>query len=215
MRKRVLFFVAALAGASAVAGGLVAGLDPFRSAEASSPPGSNRSGDVLDRLLSDSEPGAVVRKLEEGNFSVAGKMTAEAAAEVERAEALANTFPASLRCSGDAMRLNCTAVPDSDVIPALRRGEPIYARRLYGGIRREIIENQVPYFTADEFVCDGQITGGTMRCTSVAVRRPEIAPSQTSFVTYKLFDVTFDREGNPVGHEVFEQPTVAFAKPSG
>ena len=149
MSRRLSVFIAALVGAALAAGGALTGLEPFKSAQAVSPPAGSlehEQEDALREILRESEPGARVTMKEGGGFSVVGKLNAEAAAEATRAEDLAEACPYTLRCDGGAEALRCAPVPDAEVVPALRRGatRALYGRTVHLGIPWAAIENRIP-----------------------------------------------------------------------
>jgi hypothetical protein len=207
---RTMVLVATLVGAVAVGGGLLAALEPFESANAGSAEASDPAG--LEAILNDSAPGAVAESAGDGASQISGKLGPEEAAEMKRAADLEGAGPNSLRCEGTGANMTCTPVPDSEVIPALKNGDELYGRTIYSGIEQGMIDRQQPFFEAGELVCRDPGVDGTMSCSRVDAVQPTIERGGTLFVTYKPYNVTFDDEGNPVGH--MANPTVPLVRES-
>jgi hypothetical protein len=206
----MIVFLAALMGAVAVAGGLVAAFEPFESASAGSVEASEADG--LQAILNDSAPGAVVESAEEGSSQISGRLDAEEAAETDRAAALADAGPNSVRCDGVGSPVTCTQVPDSEAIAAVKDGVQLYGRTVYWGISRDMIDRQEPLFASNELVCEDAGSDGTMTCSRVDEVQPTIQVGETLFVTYKPYKVTVDEEGVHGGR--IETPTIALVRGS-
>lgn len=205
MSRRLSVFIAALVGAALAAGGALTGLEPFKSAQAVSPPAGSlehEQEDALREILRESEPGARVTMKEGGGFSVVGKLNAEAAAEATRAEDLAEAGPYTLRCDGGAEALRCAPVPDAEVVPALRRGDQaLYGRTVHFGIPWAAIENRIPLLASDDLVCEGPASDGTMLCARAEDAKPTMPAGETTFVSYVPLRVTFVGE-RMIGQEL-------------
>lgn len=196
MKNRAVVFASALVAAIAVSAGLAALVSPFGSAEAQSTAGPTPPpiGDLLDELA----PGAVVDNNADGSISVFGKATPRVQAEIMRARELAAAGPNTIRCDGDGATLQCTAVPDAQVIPALKAGETgLYGRTVYRAITKEAIQRGAAMFESRELVCLDAESDGILTCSSVGHVPPVIRSGQTLFVTYRPWNVSFDDQGVP------------------
>jgi hypothetical protein len=207
MNRRIALFGAALLGAFAVSAGVLATLDPFQSAHADLPSDAMQE-DYIAEALSDFEPGAVVKLTENGGFSIFGKRKLTPA--IEQMNHLEKGGPQNIRCSGRRSQLTCTPVEASAVVDALKRGETIYGRAVYGDIPTDINATR-PILTADDLVCGKAGSDGSMACTPVGVAMPTIAADATTFVTYKPFRVMFDGDRMIARPEL---PTIALERRS-
>lgn len=195
MKSRAVLFTSAFVSATAVSAGLVAFVSPFSSAEANGS-GSGGPPAPISDLLDELAPGAVVDKQPDGSISVFGKATPAVHAEVLRARALAEAGPNTIRCDGGGARLQCTAVADDEVTPALKAGEKrMYGRTVYRSITSEATERGAPMFESGELVCSEARNDGILTCSRVDRVQPVIQFGETLVVTYKPYNVTFDEQG--------------------
>jgi hypothetical protein len=196
-----MWFIAALVGAMAMAAGIIGIVSPFESGTASSsPPAAPPS--AVDGLLAEMAPGATIEKQADGSVSVSGRLSAAVLAEVNRAKQLAAVYPASIRCSGAAdAAMQCAEIQGSDLDAALKAGDSgLYLRIVRRGITQDAIDRSTPMFAAAELACREPDTTATLSCTHVDRAQPVIAASETLFVSYTPYNVTFDAAGHMVDH---------------
>lgn len=143
------------------------------------------------------EPGATVTQNADGTTSAVGQLTPEAIAERSKAYAIADAGPQSITCSDEGRNSRCSPIQDAEALSALRRGATIYQRTVHGGITQRAIDARMPFFAADDIVCDAQNPDGTMMCTGVTARPPSLGSGQSTIITYRLLHVTF-KDGQPV-----------------
>ena len=120
--------------------------------------------------------------------------------EIHEAASLSDSGPSSIRCDDGAVILSCTAVPDHDVIPRLKADERLYGRTVYRSITKEVTDRGEPVFESDELVCRANATPAKMTCSRVDRVQPVIESRETTFVTYRPYNVTFNEQGGTVGH---------------
>lgn len=167
--------------------------------------------ELVERIRSDAAPGTIVRAHGDGSVSFLGGYlggaTPEAQAEHERMNEAADAGPNTIRCAGGGVSLACNAVPDPEVIPALRRGESaMYGRTVYGFITPAGIGR--PLFESGELVCGRPADNGAMACSRVDDVKPTIRPSETVFVTYKSYEGVSFRAGGGVIGPMIGAPTI-------
>lgn len=208
MKKRTIVFAAAALGALAASAGVLTLTSPLGTAEAtgSSAPRAPDVGALLDEMA----PGAVVDKQADGSISIRGVATPAVQAEVRRARNLALAGPNTVRCSDGSVNLVCTAVPDAEVLAALRSGEQLHGRTVYRSVPSRASS---PMFESGELVCGSVRGDGTMACSRVDAVQPVLPAGETLFVTYRPHHVTFDQQGAPVMR--LGTPTVPLARASG
>ena len=197
MKNRAVVFASAVLGALLVSAGVVAFVSPFSAAEAKR--GGTAAGPPIGALLDELAPGAVVDKQPDGSISVLGTLTPAVRAEVQRARALAEAGPNTIRCDGVGASLECVAVPDDQVMPALKAGEKgLYGRTVYRSITDEATGRGAPMFESGELVCHDARNRATLTCTRADRVQPVIGRGETLFVTYRPWNVNFDSQGVPV-----------------
>jgi hypothetical protein len=168
---------------------------------------------LADSLLKEMAPGAVVATQPDGSVSVTGQVSAAVQAELRQASKLAAIYPASVRCTGSAVTAACAAVPDAELMPALRAGELVYARALRRGVGRDVTDHATPLLTRDELQCSAPNANGVLACSHVDHMKPVIAANQTVMVTYQPYHVTFDASGTATLH-VPGSPSIAVTRSS-
>jgi hypothetical protein len=165
---------------------------------------------LADSLLKDMAPGATVTTQPDGSVAVTGQASAAVLAELRQASKLAALYPVSVRCTGAATAA-CAAVPDAELVPALRAGELVYARVIWRGVGRDVTDHATPLLTSDELQCGAPNGNGTLACSHVDRVKPVIAAAQTVMVTYRPYHVTFDANGSPTLH-VTGTPSIALTR---
>jgi hypothetical protein len=153
--------------------------------------------EVVDSLLNEMAPGAKVTTQPDGSVAVTGQVSVAVQAELQQATKLAAIYPASVRCTGSAVTASCAAVPDAELLPALRAGELVYARALRRGVGRDVTDHATPLLTRDELQCSAPNANGVLACSHVDHMKPVIAANQTVMVTYQPYHVTIDASGRP------------------
>jgi hypothetical protein len=166
---------------------------------------------LADSLLQEMAPGATVTSQPDGSVAVTGQLSAAVQAELRQASKLAAIYPASVRCTGSAVTAACAAVPDAELMPALRAGELVYARALRRGVGRDVTDHATPLLTRDELQCSAPNANGVLACSHVDHVKPVIAANQTVMVTYLPYHVTFDASGSPTLH-VPGAPSIAVTR---
>jgi hypothetical protein len=129
--------------------------------------------------------------------SVLGDAQAGLTARMDAAEA-AGAY--SIGCEPGDGHLVCVAVADADVLAALRRGETVYGRTVIGfpgGAK--VADDRGARFETTDLVCT-DASGDSLHCLSVTEAEPTVRAGAETFVFYKKHNVTFDKNGNPVGH---------------
>jgi hypothetical protein len=166
---------------------------------------------LADSLLKEMAPGATVTTQPDGSVAVTGQASAAVLAELRQAGKLAALYPASVRCTGSGAIAACAAVPDAELMPALRAGELVYARVIRRGVGHDVTDHATPLLTSDELQCGAPNTNGALACSHVDRVKPVIAANQTVIVTYQPYRVTFDSNGSATLH-VTGTPSIALTR---
>lgn len=191
MTRRMLFFLAVLAGSVVMTGGALATFQPFGAAETE----TDASTFVPEEVSLDE-----------------GLAPEEATALNDGMQVAADAGPNSVRCTGSGAIMACTVVPDKEVIPALKGGEELYGRTVYGNLEKGIASGNA-LFASDELVCASAASDGTIACSPAGKVQPAIPAGETIFVTYAPYNATVDKRGNVVGRSGI--PTVPLVRASG
>ena len=176
MRKAWLFVVAgailAVSGVSAAA--------VYSYASANKSDGAIRSDLGL-------ASGAKVTRLADGGVSFQGALTPKEANEAHQMNLAADAGPGAIECSGPEANLSCTPVEDSSVSEAIRSGQTIYGRTVYGDVSSGV-DSGKPVLGADELLCgDLAAATGVMSCHTAAAQPPVISAAQKMLVTYTAY----------------------------
>jgi hypothetical protein len=125
---------------------------------------------------------------------------------VSRMDAAVAAGAYSITCEPGDGSLVCMPVADADVVPALRRGETVYGRTVIGFTRgAKVADDGAARFGTTDLVCT-DASGDSLHCRSVTEAEPTVRAGAEMFVFYKKLNVTFDKNGVPVGHS--GEPTV-------
>jgi hypothetical protein len=204
MISKRLIGIAALLGAVLVSAGATAAFQPFSTAEA-----TNRvSADSRSEILGELSVGSEVSMNDDGSISFQGRLNAEAADEAKRINEMSSAGPAAIRCEGNDARVVCSVVPDEAVLAAIRSGERIYGRMVYGDLSSAVASG-VSVLDLDELVCDGHQSDGTMVCSRAGEIQPVLAKGEKMLVTYKLYRLR--AEGPPGSIVLSGRPAVPVA----
>lgn len=133
----------------------------------------------------------------EPTSSVLGEAQVGLDARMDRAVA-AGAY--SITCEPGDGRLVCVPVADADVVAALRRGETVYGRTVIGfSGGAKVADDGATRFETTDLVCT-DASGDSLHCLSVTEAEPTVRAGAETFVFYKKHNVTFDKNGVPVGH---------------
>jgi hypothetical protein len=135
-------------------------------------------------------------------FASAGQSSDPAPEELTEAESaalntLAEAGPNDIRCIGSGEVLTCAGVPGEEALSALRNGEELYGRHVYGDVSR-VADTGIPFFEADELLCGEAAQDGTLSCSPAGAVQPTVERDQTMLATYRRYHVTFNSEGGTV-----------------
>lgn len=204
MNKRIAFFMAGIAGAAVVAGGVLAVLQPSGQAAAS----GARGDSFIEEALADFAPGATVQRTAEGLVIANARLAPDEQARHDRAYAALDSGLASITCSPGKDVLRCSSIADDQVVTALRNGTTVYGRTAITGVTPG---GHVPKVEADGLTCDSETGDGTVECWPVTQVPPSVLPSSDVVIYYDRFEVTF--EGSRMTIERGPGNTVPVAAP--